>query len=135
MENARCLGACALVEVARVLVQKGWQDGTADHDGAYAVGSASAIALTVGSPTLAVVGNVRCLVDSGKHTHPDEGSRIGRGSEGELEFQHEVAGQMVAGKVGPGGVLYVAFGTRHTVKNAGTVPARYFVVAIGGDAK
>ena len=55
--------------------------------------------------------------------------------EGELEFQHEVAGQMVAGKVGPGGVLYVAFGTRHTVKNAGTVPARYFVVAIGGDAK
>src|ERR1019366_5703486 len=49
------------VEVARILVQKGWQDGTADHDGAYAVGSASAIALTVGSPTLAVVGNVRCL--------------------------------------------------------------------------
>ena len=55
--------------------------------------------------------------------------------EGELEFQHEVAGQMVSEKVGPGGVFYVAFGTRHTVKNVGTVPARYFVVAIGGDAK
>jgi len=55
--------------------------------------------------------------------------------EGELEFQHEVAGQMVAEKVGPGGAIYVAFGTRHTVRNAGTVPARYFVVAIGGDAK
>jgi mannose-6-phosphate isomerase-like protein (cupin superfamily) len=55
--------------------------------------------------------------------------------EGELEFDHEVAGQMVAEKVGAGGVIYVAYGTRHTVKNVGTVPAKYFVVAIGGDAK
>ncbi len=55
--------------------------------------------------------------------------------EGELEFQHEVDGKMVAEKVGPGGVIYVAFGTRHTVRNIGSVPARYFVVAIGGDAK
>ena len=55
--------------------------------------------------------------------------------EGELEFQHEADGKMVAEKVGPGGVLYVAFGTRHTAKNVGTVPAKYFVVAIGGDAK
>jgi len=55
--------------------------------------------------------------------------------EGELEFQHEAEGKVVAEKVGPGGVFYVAFGTRHTVKNVGTVPARYFVVAIGGDAK
>ena len=55
--------------------------------------------------------------------------------EGELEFQHEVAGETVSEKVGPGGVLYVAFGTKHALKNVGTVPARYFVVAIGGDAK
>jgi mannose-6-phosphate isomerase-like protein (cupin superfamily) len=55
--------------------------------------------------------------------------------EGELEFQHEVDGKLVAEKVGPGGVFYVAFGTRHAIKNVGTVPARYFVVAIGGDAK
>ena len=55
--------------------------------------------------------------------------------EGELEFQHEVAGQMVSEKAGPGGVFYVAFGTRHAIKNVGTVPARYFVIAIGGDAK
>jgi mannose-6-phosphate isomerase-like protein (cupin superfamily) len=55
--------------------------------------------------------------------------------EGELEFQHEVAGQMVSEKVGPGGVIYVAFGTRHTVRNVGSVPAKYFVIAIGGDAK
>lgn len=55
--------------------------------------------------------------------------------EGEIEFDHEVAGQVVSEKVGPGGVVYVAFGTRHALKNVGTVPARYFVVAIGGDAK
>src|ERR1017187_5486543 len=55
--------------------------------------------------------------------------------EGELEFQHEVAGQMVSERVGPGGVIYVAFGTRHAVKNVGGVPARYFVVAIGGETK
>ena len=55
--------------------------------------------------------------------------------EGELEFQHEVDGKMMAEKVGPGGVFYMAFGTKHAVKNVGRVPARYFVVAIGGDAK
>jgi mannose-6-phosphate isomerase-like protein (cupin superfamily) len=55
--------------------------------------------------------------------------------EGELEFQHEGASGIVSERVGPGGVFYVAFGTRHTVKNVGGVPARYFVVAIGGDAK
>ena len=55
--------------------------------------------------------------------------------EGELEFQHESAAGVVSEKVGPGGVFYVAFGTRHTVKNVGGVPAQYFVVAIGGDAK
>lgn len=55
--------------------------------------------------------------------------------EGELEFQHEVDGKVVAEQVGPGGVIYVAFGTKHAIKNVGTVPAKYFVVAIGGDAK
>ena len=55
--------------------------------------------------------------------------------EGELEFDHEVDGKTVAEQVGPGGVIYVAFGTRHALKNVGTVPAKYFVVAIGGDAK
>ena len=55
--------------------------------------------------------------------------------EGELEFQHEVDGKIVAERVGPGGVFYVAFGTKHLIKNVGPVPAKYFVVAIGGDAK
>jgi len=55
--------------------------------------------------------------------------------EGTLEFQHEVAGKVLTEQVGPGGVIYVAFGTNHTLKNVGTVPAQYFVIAIGGDAK
>jgi mannose-6-phosphate isomerase-like protein (cupin superfamily) len=55
--------------------------------------------------------------------------------EGELEFQHEVDGKVVTEGVGAGGVVYVAFGTKHAIKNVGTVPAKYFVVAIGGDAK
>jgi mannose-6-phosphate isomerase-like protein (cupin superfamily) len=56
--------------------------------------------------------------------------------EGILEFQHEFAeGKIVTERVGPGGVFYVAYGTNHTVKNVGGIPARYFVVAIGGDAK
>jgi mannose-6-phosphate isomerase-like protein (cupin superfamily) len=55
--------------------------------------------------------------------------------EGTLKFQHEVEGKVVEETAGPGSMLYVAYGTMHAVSNAGTVPARYFVVAIGGDAK
>ncbi|MDP9049414.1 MAG: cupin domain-containing protein [Acidobacteriota bacterium] len=55
--------------------------------------------------------------------------------EGELEFEHEVDGRVVNERIGPGGVFYVAFGTKHAIKNVGTVPAKYFVVGIGGDAK
>jgi len=54
--------------------------------------------------------------------------------EGKLEFQHEAAGKVVTEKVGQGGVVCFAFGTKHAVKNVGSVPARYFMVAIGGDA-
>jgi len=44
-------------------------------------------------------------------------------------------GRLFAEKAGPGGAFYVAFETKHLIKNVGTVPAKYFVVAIGGDAK
>ena len=54
--------------------------------------------------------------------------------EGTLKFQHEVDGKLVDETVGPGGVFYIAFGTRHAVSNVGTTQARYFVVEIGGDA-
>jgi quercetin dioxygenase-like cupin family protein len=38
-------------------------------------------------------------------------------------------------KAEQGDVIYVAFGTNHTVRNVGDGPARYVVVAIGGDVK
>lgn len=51
--------------------------------------------------------------------------------EGTLEFHHD-------GKVeraGPGSIIYVAYGTLHSVKNVGDGPARYVVVQIGVDPK
>jgi mannose-6-phosphate isomerase-like protein (cupin superfamily) len=56
-------------------------------------------------------------------------------SEGEVEFAHEVDGKVVVEHAAAGSVLYIPPGTRHAVHNSGTAPARYFVVAIGGDAK
>ena len=51
--------------------------------------------------------------------------------EGTLEFHHD--GKVE--RVGPGGILYVAYETNHQVRNAGGTPARYVVVAIGGDIR
>jgi mannose-6-phosphate isomerase-like protein (cupin superfamily) len=36
-------------------------------------------------------------------------------------------------KIGPGGVAYAASGQMHGLKNTGTVPANYFVIAISTD--
>jgi mannose-6-phosphate isomerase-like protein (cupin superfamily) len=38
-------------------------------------------------------------------------------------------------KVGPGGVIFVAPGTQHAVRNAGEGTAKYCVVQVGGDVK
>jgi mannose-6-phosphate isomerase-like protein (cupin superfamily) len=51
--------------------------------------------------------------------------------EGTVEFEHDGKAE----KVGPGGVIYVATGTLHRLKNAGAGPAKYCVVQIGGDTK
>ncbi len=51
--------------------------------------------------------------------------------EGTLEFTHDGKSE----KVGPGGVIFVATGTLHSVRNVGDGPARYCVVQIGGDTK
>ena len=51
--------------------------------------------------------------------------------EGTIEFEHDGKAE----KVGPGGVIYVATGTLHTLRNVGDGPAKYFVVAMGGDVK
>jgi quercetin dioxygenase-like cupin family protein len=51
--------------------------------------------------------------------------------QGTLEFLHDGKTE----RVGPGGIIYVAFGTTHAVKNVGDVPAKYVVIQIGGDTK
>jgi mannose-6-phosphate isomerase-like protein (cupin superfamily) len=50
--------------------------------------------------------------------------------EGTLQFEHDGRAE----KVSAGGVIFVAFGTMHGVKNVGDGPAKYLVIAIGGDA-
>jgi mannose-6-phosphate isomerase-like protein (cupin superfamily) len=51
--------------------------------------------------------------------------------EGTLAFEHDGKSE----KVGPGGVIFVASGTLHTVRNVGDGPAKYCVVQLGGDTK
>ena len=51
--------------------------------------------------------------------------------QGTLEFEHDGKDE----RADAGSVIYVAFGTLHTVKNAGAGPAKYVVVQIGGDTK
>jgi mannose-6-phosphate isomerase-like protein (cupin superfamily) len=51
--------------------------------------------------------------------------------EGTIAFEHDGKSEVV----GPGGVIFVAIGTMHAVRNVGTVPAKYAVLMIGGDAK
>ena len=51
--------------------------------------------------------------------------------EGTVAFEHDGKSE----KVGPGGVIFVAMGTMHAVRNVGSVPARYTVIMIGGDTK
>lgn len=56
--------------------------------------------------------------------------------QGELTFDHvDANGKTVSETAGPGSVIYVAEGTNHRVRNSGPEPAKYFVIAIGGDAK
>jgi mannose-6-phosphate isomerase-like protein (cupin superfamily) len=51
--------------------------------------------------------------------------------EGTVEFDHDGKTE----RAGPGDVMYVAFGTLHRMKNVGDTPAKYLVVAVGGDVK
>jgi mannose-6-phosphate isomerase-like protein (cupin superfamily) len=51
--------------------------------------------------------------------------------EGTLAFEHDGKSE----KVEPGGVIFVASGTLHTVRNVGEGPAKYCVVQMGGDTK
>jgi mannose-6-phosphate isomerase-like protein (cupin superfamily) len=51
--------------------------------------------------------------------------------QGTLLFEHDGKSD----KIGPGGVIFVAPDTLHTVRNVGDGPAQYCVVQIGGDTK
>jgi mannose-6-phosphate isomerase-like protein (cupin superfamily) len=51
--------------------------------------------------------------------------------EGTLAFEHDGKSE----KVGPGGVIFVASGTLHSVRNVGEGTAKYCVVQVGGDVK
>src|ERR1700738_4444104 len=74
------------------------------------------------------------LVPAGMKANPQhviQHSEIITVLEGTVAFEHGDKSE----KVPAGGVIYVALGTLHTVRNIGDVPARYVVVAIGGDVK
>jgi mannose-6-phosphate isomerase-like protein (cupin superfamily) len=51
--------------------------------------------------------------------------------EGTVAFEHDGKSE----KVGPGGVIFVASGTLHTIRNVGEGAAKYCVVQVGGDTK
>jgi mannose-6-phosphate isomerase-like protein (cupin superfamily) len=51
--------------------------------------------------------------------------------QGTVGFEHDGKTE----KVAAGGVIYVAIGTLHRIKNVGDGPAKYFVVQVGGDTR
>ncbi|HEY6375571.1 MAG TPA: cupin domain-containing protein [Edaphobacter sp.] len=63
--------------------------------------------------------------------HPIHHSELIVVREGDVMFDHDDTSE----KAGPGDIIYVPLGTVHRVRNVGTVPAKYVVVAIGGDVK
>jgi mannose-6-phosphate isomerase-like protein (cupin superfamily) len=63
--------------------------------------------------------------------HPIHHSELIVIREGDVIFDHDGASE----KAGPGDIIYVPSGTVHRVRNVGTVPAKYVVIAIGGDIK
>ena len=52
-------------------------------------------------------------------------------SEGALEITHDDKTE----RAGAGSVVYIAYGTMHQVRNVGSGPVKYTVIAVGGDAK
>jgi mannose-6-phosphate isomerase-like protein (cupin superfamily) len=63
--------------------------------------------------------------------HPIQHTEVMVVIEGTLAFEHDGKSE----KVGPGGVIFIASGTVHTVRNVGEGTARYCVLAVGGDVK
>lgn len=63
--------------------------------------------------------------------HAIDHAEIMMALEGSLEFEHDGKAE----RVGPGGVIYIARGTVHRVRNVGDGAMRYAVIAMGGDVK
>src|SRR5579864_110854 len=86
VENARLRRPPTLVEVARVLVQKRWQDSATYHDVGEAVGIGSAVTLTESFPSLRVVGVVSGLLGARGYAYSNKRYRI----EGDLGGESEL---------------------------------------------
>src|SRR3984957_1706950 len=86
MANSGTGRACFLIEVARVLVQKRWQYGAADHDVGKTIGGGCAKALSICPPTLAVIQTISSLSSSGDQEGSGRGDWIGGDFQGQLEF-------------------------------------------------
>ena len=66
-----------------------------------------------------------------KPPHSIQHSELILVQQGTLLFEYDGGSE----KVAEGGVIFVAFGTRHAARNVGDGPAKYLVVAIGGDTR
>jgi mannose-6-phosphate isomerase-like protein (cupin superfamily) len=74
----------------------------------------------------------RSLQPAGIAPHPPhtiQHSELILVQEGTLLFEHHGSAE----SVGPGGVIFVAIGTRHAARNVGDGTAKYPVIAMGGD--
>jgi mannose-6-phosphate isomerase-like protein (cupin superfamily) len=63
--------------------------------------------------------------------HTIQHSEIILVQDGTLLFEHDGRSE----KASAGGVIFVAFGTKHAARNVGDSPARYLVISVGGDTK
>lgn len=86
--------------------------------------------LTTGEP-VAAHESIQPVGSTPVALHPIHHSELIVVSEGDVMFDHDD----ISEKAGPGDVIYVPLGTVHRVRNVGTVPAKYVVIAIGGDVK
>lgn len=63
--------------------------------------------------------------------HSIQHSEIIMVQQGTLLFEHDG----ISDEVGAGGVIFVVPGTMHSARNVGDTPAKYLVIAIGGDTR
>jgi len=87
MEKARLICTCALIEVAGVLVQKRWQNSTANHDVRDGIGSIRTISFAETFHSLTIIGGVCRLLRTGKHSYDNAVNRIRDLLKGYSEFQ------------------------------------------------